>query len=325
MNNIIEKIQKSNNIVLLCHINPDGDAIGSVLSFYHALKYLGKNVDAIVRDAPQKFSFLEGFSDIKKESAKEYDLAIVVDTATKNLVNCVDILDRVKETIVIDHHHLSNANYGNINYVKNRESCCSVIYEILSEMNIPLTPQIATPICMGILTDSGGLAYPLVNKQTFLTMAHLSEIVNVSDIYKKVLKTKSRSRLALERIYLQNLEFYEDDQIAFSYITEKDIAEVHAPNSECDGLVNIAQEIENVKISIIIRAYSDKKRVSIRTNEDLDANRVAAPLGGGGHQNASGCIVDMDFSTLKEKLLYEARNELNEWNNRHKQAKRLYK
>ena len=98
MNNIIDKVLTSNNIVLLCHNNPDGDAIGSTLAMYHALKKLDKEVDIVIKEPPKRFNFLEGFQDIKEESSKDYDTAIILDTANIDRVNDPsDILNRGSE------------------------------------------------------------------------------------------------------------------------------------------------------------------------------------------------------------------------------------
>ena len=87
MSNIIDELKKSNNIVLLCHENPDGDAIGSTLSLYHALTKLGKNVDVVATEVPQKFSFIEGYEKIQNTSDKNYEVAIIVDTSSRERIN----------------------------------------------------------------------------------------------------------------------------------------------------------------------------------------------------------------------------------------------
>ena len=83
MNNIIDEIKVSNNIVLLCHINPDGDAIGSTLAMYESLKKLGKDVDVLIEDPPEVFNYIKNFTSIKKSSTKKYEVAIILDTASR--------------------------------------------------------------------------------------------------------------------------------------------------------------------------------------------------------------------------------------------------
>ncbi len=313
MNDIIEKIKNTNNIVLLCHENPDGDAIGSVISMYQALKKLGKEVDVIVNDIPKRFSFIEGINDIKIESSKTYNLGIVLDTATIERVNSSFILANIAELIVID-HHLSNTKYGSINYIEDTMSCCEIVYKLIKKMNIPIDSSLAVPLITGILTDSGGFAYSKVTSNTFLIAAEISDIIDISDIYKRVLQTITKSQFELKKIYLSHLEFYEEDKIAFSYVTEEEINRVGATKDDCDILVNIAREIETVEVSLIIRAYNDINRISIRSLGDIDSNQIASSFGGGGHLNAAGAVSTMDFNKLKEKLIEETRKELHERN-----------
>lgn len=317
MNNIIEKLRQSNNIVLLCHINPDGDAIGSTIGLYVALKKMGKNVDMIIKNIPQKFSFLPYFSEIKAESDKKYDLAVVLDTAVKERVNCEFVLEKIKEIVVIDHHS-NNTKYGTVNYVCESPACAEIIYNLIKEMGVIIDSDIATAICAGLLTDTGGFAYSSVTADTFIVASELRKIIDISSIYKRVLQTITKSQLELKKIYFDNLKFYENESIAISYVTEDDIKSVHATLDECDILVNIAREIENVKVSIFIREGKESNRVSIRTVSDINANRIAKRLGGGGHINAAGALSDMSMDAIIEILVEEARNELNEWYSCHK-------
>ena len=166
MNNIIVEIQKSNNIVLLCHKNPDGDAIGSVIAMYHLLK-IGKEVDMVIENAPIRFDFIDGFDNIKEISDKNYDLGIILDTASKEqLNNPNNIIENITKTLVID-HHISNTKYGDINYVENYPACCEIVYNLVKEMNIEIDKRVAVPLCAGLLTDTGGLSHPNVKTSTY--------------------------------------------------------------------------------------------------------------------------------------------------------------
>ncbi|MGN1342910.1 MAG: bifunctional oligoribonuclease/PAP phosphatase NrnA [Bacilli bacterium] len=319
MNNIISEIQKSNNIVLLCHRNPDGDAIGSTLALYHALIKLDKEVDIIINDVPERFTFIEGYNQIKNSSNKEYNLGVILDTANIDRVNNPgNILENIERTIVID-HHISNTKYGDVNYVDESPACCQIIYNLIKDMNIEIDNQIGVPLVTGLLTDTGGFAHSNVTDETFLVAASLSKVVNVSDIYKKVLGTITKSQFKLKQKTMDNLEFYENGQIAFSYITSKDIEQLGATYDECDILVNIGREIEGVEISIFARIYPEEIRVSLRSS-NVDVCSIAQVFGGGGHINASGITTNMDFDILKEKIIKEAGKKINEWNFSGRQA-----
>lgn len=312
-NNIIDELIKSNNIVLLCHQNPDGDAIGSTLALYHALKKINKKVDIVIENSPKKFSFIDGYNEIKNNSNKKYDLGVILDTARIDRVNNPgNILENIKKIIVID-HHISNIGYGDLNYVENSPACCQTIYNLISDMNIEIDNQIGVPLVTGLLTDTGGFAHSNVTEETFLVAATLSKVVDISKIYKKVLGTITKSQFELKKITMDNLEFYNNNQIAFSYITYGDIERVGATRDECDILVNIGREIEGVEVSIFARIYKEETRISLRST-NIDVNDIAKIFGGGGHINASGITTTLNFDTLKEEIIKETGKRIDEWN-----------
>lgn len=313
MNNIICEIKKSNNIVLLCHKNPDGDAIGSTIAMYHVLTKLGKEVDMVIEDAPSKFSFIDGYQDIKISSDKEYELGIILDTANmERLNNPNNIIEQVKKTIVID-HHMSNTHYGDINYVDVCPACCEVMYNLVKQIGIEIDEKIAVPLCSGLLTDTGGLSHPDVKSSTYVVAGELSKIVDIPSIYKKVLGTITRGQFELNKIGIANLEFHKDNKIAFTYITEEDLNKLCLAHNEADILADLGRNIEGVEVAIFIRKYSEENRVSLRSNS-IDVNEVAKVFGCGGHKNAAGISSTMEFNELKEKLIKEVGKKIDEWN-----------
>lgn len=311
-NNITCELLKSNNIVLLCHINPDGDSVGSTLGLYHALKGLGKNVDVVISDVPERFAFIEGYNDIKNSSDKKYDLGVILDTATTSRINNPDnILDNVSKIMVID-HHINNSEYGDINYVEERSSCCEIVYDLLKEMNILIDNLIATPLTVGLLTDTGGLSHPDVTSSSYEMASEVSKIIEVPSIYKKVLDTITKKQFELNKIAVDNLEFYKDGKITFTYVTIEDINRIGASLSDCDFLANTGRNIEGVIVSIFARIYEEEIRVSLRSN-GVSINEVAMIFGGGGHRFASGIVTNMDFELLKKSLIDEVGKKIDEW------------
>lgn len=312
MNDIIGKIKQSNNIILLCHKNPDGDAIGSTLSLYHTLKKMNKEVDVVIEGAPAKFNFIDGFNDIKETSDKKYNLGIVLDTSTEDRINNPNnILENIDEIIVID-HHISNTKYGSINYVEKKPACCEIMYNLIKEMNIEIDEKIATPLVSGMLTDTGGLSHPDVQASTYQMAGALSLIVDIPSIYKKVLNTTTMGQFILNKIATENLEFHKDNQITFTYITEDDLNNLGLERNEADILANLGRNIEGVEVAIFVRKYNDVNRVSLRSN-NIDVNEVAKVFGCGGHKNAAGISSTMEFNLLKEKLIEEVGKKIDEW------------
>lgn len=312
MNNIISEIQKSNNIVLLCHKNPDGDAIGSTIAMYHLLKKLNKEVDMVIKDAPSRFSFINGYSSIKSSSNKKYNLGIVLDTAIKEKINNPNnIITNIEKIMVIDHHQ-SNKYYGDINHVDVYPACCEVIYNLIKEMNIEIDDLLAMPLSAGLLTDTGGLSHPDVKPSTYQMVAELSKIIDIPTIYKMVLGTITKGQFELKKRGIENLEFYKDGQITFTYITEEDLNRLNLPKSEADILAGLGRDIEGVEVSIFIRKYKEENRVSLRSN-NIDVNEVAKIFGCGGHKNAAGITTTTEFNILKAKLIEEVGKKIDEW------------
>ena len=312
MNNIIDKIQSSNNIVLLCHNNPDGDAIGSTLSMYYILTKLGKEVDIIIKDAPKKFDFLEGYKNIKEDSNKKYNVAIILDTASIDRVNDPSsILSKVEKKYVID-HHISNTHYGDENLVEERPACCQIVYEIIKKLNIKITKELGEALIVGLLTDTGGFSHQDVLPSTFAMAKDLSKIVNISYLYDKVLRSITKNQFNIKKIYLNNLEFYQNDKIAISYITEEDMINTGVDQNDCGILVNIPLEIDTVEVSIFLRKYKEETRISLRS-KNINVNEITKLFGGGGHIYAAGVTVDMSYNEIRTKILEEVGKRVNEW------------
>lgn len=314
MNNIISEIQKSNNIVLLCHNNPDGDAVGSTLGMYHLLKKLGKEVDIVIEGVPTKFNFIEGYENIKTSSDKKYSTAIILDTSTKErLNNPNNIIENIDRKIVID-HHTSNTHYGDVNYVEIKPACCELVYNLIKEMNIEIDSKIATALCTGLLTDTGGLSHPDVVPSTYTVAAELSKIVDIPSIHKKALGTITKGQFELNKIATKNLEFHKDNQISFTYITEEDLNELNLAKNEADVLANLGRNIEGVEVAVFMRKYKEENRASLRSNNNIDVNEIAKVFNCGGHKNAAGITSTMEFDKLKEEIIKEVGKKIDEWN-----------
>ncbi len=306
LDNILEEINKAESIVILTHENPDGDAIGTGLALYNALKQYGKNPDIIVPEYPRVFGFLPGAEEIKEESnIEKYDLAISVDCATIKMLNgFVNYFENAKVKVCIDHHS-TNTMFGDINYVNpDSPACAQILLVVLNYFKMEITKDIGTCILTGIITDTGGFKYSGVNAETFEFVAWLlNRGVNVSKVYRKVLQTKTRANFELNRIAANRLEFFEDGKVAFTYITKEDEEKVDAGTGDHEGIVEIGRDIEGVEVSIFLRQTDKGCKVSMRSNEYVNVSDVCLLLGGGGHIRAAGATIQCSIEQAKEKIL----------------------
>ena len=315
LDNILEEIKKAESIVILAHETPDGDAIGSCLAMNVALKKLGKNPDVIIKEFPRIFDFLPNRNEVKISSEiQKYDLAISLDCADLKRLVGSEYFENAKKTIVIDHHS-SNKMYGDINFVNPvAPACCQILIGMFEYFDIPIDKELGTCILTGIITDTGGFKYPGVTAETFeFTAELLGKGVNVSDIYKKVLQTKTKANYELMKKTINRMEFLEDGKVTFTYITSKDLEEVNAGIGDHEGLVEVGRDIEGVEVSVFIRQKDEEEdvyKVSMRSNSYVNVSDVCFMFGGGGHPMAAGALVQGDIEQVKEKILKELRKIL---------------
>lgn len=312
LDKILEEIDSAESIVILAHENPDGDAVGSSLAFYNALKIYGKeNVDVIIPECPKTFNFLPGADDIKKSSDVEnYDLAIAVDCAALEMLNgWKRYFENATNTVVIDHHG-TNTMYGDYNFVNpDAPACAEVMIVLLNHFKMEINKEIGTCLLSGIITDTGGFKYKGVTAETFEFVAGLlKKGVNVSDTYRKVLQVKTRSSFELTRIANDRLEFLDDGKIAFTYVTEEDLESVNSIPGDHEGIVDIGRDVEGVEVSIFIRANRHGKyKVSLRSNNYVNVAEIALLFGGGGHVKSAAFPTSDRIELIKEKVLREVR------------------
>ena len=299
-------IDESNSILLLTHESPDGDAIGSVLAFYHYLISINKSVDMVILDIPKVFDFLSSINRVVDNTDKSYDLGIVLDCASKERIGQKeDLFSRCKNTICID-HHISNTNYCDVNLVEgNISSCCQVVYYLFKEWNVPVSKEIGESLISGVLTDTNGFGINNVDKNTYNLAAEILDLgVNIHNIYNKVLCKKTMSQYELMRIAMDRLEFLHDKKIAVTYILKSDFDKVGAIQGEHEGIVDIGRNVEGVEVSIFLRE-DNGFTVSLRSTGTVDVSKIASSIGGGGHFMASGAKLYGTLEETKETIINE--------------------
>lgn len=313
LDNIVEEIKKADNIAILTHESPDGDAVGSSLAMYNALKDMGKDVDIIIPEYPKIFEFLPGTESIIKEPKKgEYDLVIALDCGSIQRLNgFTHVFEDAKTTISID-HHTKNPMFADFNYVDPTSPACSQILVIVLEyLKIDITKEIGTCLLTGIITDTGGFKYSGVSSETFEFVAWLlNSGVNVSEIYKKVLQIKTRANYELSKIAMNRMEFLENDKITFTYITLEEQTRFGNEEGAHEGIVEMGRDIEGVEVSVFLREAEDGYKISLRSNEYINVSEVCLMFGGGGHPRAAGCKIQGTPEQIKNKLVSEIKKEL---------------
>lgn len=309
---IKEEIEKAKDIVILTHENPDGDAVGSALAMYLTLKKLNKKVDVIIPDYSKAFAFLPGADDIKTEGKQKppYDLALSVDVTGINRLNGFSkYFEDAITKIQIDHHG-SNEMFADYNFVNPAApACAQILIMIIEQLGVEIDKEIGTCLLTGIITDTGGFQYEGVSAETFEFASWLlAKGVNVSKIYKRVLRTKTRPHFELRKLIIKRMEFLCNNKVTFTYITQEDLQKVKAATGDNEGLVEEGRDIEGVEVSIFVKEQEkDIYRVSMRSNDYVNVSDVAIPFHGGGHPKAAGCTINGNLEEVKKKIVGEVK------------------
>lgn len=316
LDDILEEIKKAQNIVVLTHESPDGDAISSSLSVMHVVEQLGKKVDVIIPEFPRDFQFLPGAEKIlQKGNCENYDLAISVDCSDlKRLVGSKEYFETAKTTIQIDHHSV-NAMFADFNYVDPvAPSCCQVLIAMFEYYGLEITKDLATCILTGMITDTGGFQWGGVSPETFEFAAELvRKGAKLKEICRIALRKKSKAHCELERLVYNRLEYFEDGKIALAYLTLEDYNKLNTEMGDDEGLVEMLRDIEGVQVAVLLKEKDGTNgfKGSLRSHETVNVSDIALLLGGGGHRGAAGCFIVGTVEQAKAKIIDAIKHELN--------------
>ncbi len=313
---IAEIIRKEKRFLIVSHENPEGDAIGSILALGLALRERGKVVTVLNQDpTPEILSFLPGAKEIRhKVSGKEpFDVTLALDCGDRRrLGKEFNKLEKIGRLINID-HHVSNTAFGDLNLIDPRASAaCEMIYGLLREIPVKLSPDIAENIYTGILTDTGSFHYSNTTAKTLaVARACLLAGVNPWKVAEKVYETQPLARLRLLRLVLDTLKTEEDGRVSSVVVTRKMLARAGATPDLTEDFINFPRSVKGTEVALLFREVTPAKyRVSFRSRGKVDVSRISQVFQGGGHPNAAGCTVDGSLKEVKAKVLAQVRAAL---------------
>ena len=312
---IADFINNNDRFILTAHETPDGDAIGSEIAAYFALKSLGKEVKIINADPmAEKYSFLdtENAIELYTDQLKlPEDLGnwvlMILDTNDINNIGTikVNILTRVRNHFIFDHHE-GGDSVSSANHIESEaSSTCEMLYELFTEMGIEKTYEMLVAIYLGIVYDTGSFIYPKTTARTFAIAEDcVRNGVNPNFIYAKLYESNSISSLMLQSRVLSTLEFYYDKHVAVQTMLKDDIIESGALYEEADSLINIPLKSEDIKVSIFFKENTEGiLRCSMRSKGNIDVAFIAQIYNGGGHKTAAGFKSKYPLEEIKAKVL----------------------
>ncbi|MBE5742251.1 MAG: bifunctional oligoribonuclease/PAP phosphatase NrnA [Clostridiales bacterium] len=309
LTNIAIELKKRSNVLIFCHNRPDGDTLGSAFALKHALEQLeGKVADVVcAQPVPEKYLPLEfiGKTYLPSEITKKYDCHIAVDCASEMMLgDSYALFIKNENTINVD-HHVSNERYAKLNYVEDRASCCEIIYGLINYLGRELSEEVANSLLLGIVTDTGNFMHNNVTESTLQTASSLvGKGANLHLISYAMFKNQKIERAKLYANTINNIRFFEDGKIAIISIFKSDFKKFYATQDMTEGFIDFPLSIEGVEVAVsIMESKRDTYKVSFRSKGKINVNEVASSFGGGGHVNASGCVVCGFYEDVKDKII----------------------
>jgi phosphoesterase RecJ-like protein len=306
-----EVFRKHDSFVILSHVRPDGDAIGSQIGLGFALMAAGKSVRLINEDGlPDNLAFLPGSEKIETPPAEPVDaeVAIALDTATKPRLGdgALHAASKAKLWLNID-HHISNPRYGDLNLVDATSPATGqIIYEIITSLGLPLPAESRDAIYTAVSTDTGSFQYPSTTAKTYEMGADLIRRgLDVGAINSDIYDNHPYRRVELMRALLNTLELSANGSVASWELRDKTRTDLQLRPEDSEGLIDIIRAIRGVRIAAFFEELPDGKiRVSMRSKEArLNVCGIAMEFGGGGHALAAGIRMAGPLEEAKAKVL----------------------
>ena len=321
LSEIKTEILKAKRIGLSFHTSPDGDALGSALALLNGLRYIGKDSYIISRDViPDNFSYLSFSEEINGETIKpdeNTDLVIILDCGNIDRISAD--LEEYKGLLINLDHHISNENYGHINFVDSEAAAtCELSYLLIKELGIDLkdkkkeTYAIGSAVYTGLLTDTGSFRHSNVTKRTHIIAAELIDAgVDNSKIHSNLFDNKPFEKVKLMGIVLSNIELALNNKVAVLSIPKGMLESFNLPNVDTSDIISIGLGIKGVEVSILLKEVEEGTKSSLRSKNDIDVRKVAEVFGGGGHVKAAGLMQkNISLDKAKENLLKALKKEL---------------
>lgn len=320
---IIAQIKANNNFLITTHVNSEGDALGSELALYRLIKALKKNAVMVNEDSlPYGYDFLPDAGKIIKYKSNlkgiEFDCVVTVDCSDLKRTGEVYKTNTEKKPVINIDHHISNAGFGDFNWIQPyASSCCEMIYELYKKLKIRLNKETALLLYVGISTDTGSFRYSNTTSRTHKIAAELLKYdIDVPWVYNKVHGNLPYQDMELVAKMLNDIKRQYQGKIIW-FQAKASLLRKYEPICVdlTDYVMNFGRAIKGAEVVALFKenlGVKNEVRVNFRSQGKVDVNKVAAFFGGGGHRTASGCTIDGNIANIRRKVLKKIDESLKE-------------
>jgi bifunctional oligoribonuclease and PAP phosphatase NrnA len=307
-----DALRRYDRFLVVTHENPDGDALGSLLAASLALRQLGK--DAVMylpgrTPLPSEYGFMP-LADLVREPPDDAAerVLLAVDCAKEERIGDDAARSRAPLTVNVDHHH-DNTRFGDLNLVvADASSTGEVLRDVFAELGVELTPELAEPLYIALVTDTGRFQYANTTPKSFRLAAELVEAgADIHQVFQQVYESVEFAKLKLLARALGRAEVLEGGRIVVSHLLRSDFGEVGASEPYSEGIIDYLRAVEGAELAVLVReqlnegaaAYKGSLRSSI---DELDVSAIARRFGGGGHRQAAGFSTDLPLEEIVEQI-----------------------
>ncbi|MBA2358409.1 MAG: bifunctional oligoribonuclease/PAP phosphatase NrnA [Actinobacteria bacterium] len=313
---VVEAIRAHDRFLLVTHENPDGDALGSIEAARLALAELGKDAVMFLTgdgELPQEYGFLrlDGLRrELPEDARGRVLLALDCANAARTGLDA-DVLGSFPFSLDVDHHH-DNTRFGDVNLiVPDASSTGEILRDVLRELGVSLTPEIAQALYVALVTDTGRFQYTNTTPKALRLGAELVEAgVDVHRVFQGIYESVEFAKLKLLARALERAEVLEGGRLVLSHLERRDFAELGVGEEYAEGIIDYLRAVEGAELAAIVREPPEPagapRRVSLRASADeLDVSAIARKSGGGGHRQAAGFSSELEIPEIKEFIRRE--------------------
>ena len=315
---VVDRLRGARRVLAVGHENPDADTLGATLGVAHIVEALGGTVDPVCTDpVPPLYDYIEGIERFRTDPdpTAPYDLVVISDCGALDRIGDVGVrhaeLFARLPRVVIDHHASNDANGSGDWIDPDAAATCEMVTLLASRLGIPLdsaSGALAAALMSGIVMDTATFAHPNATPRTLMVSAALVEAgAPLSDISRRLYRTKPDAQLRLFGLVLARLQSAADGRVAWSTVTDADFAATGADRSHSEGIIDLLSQSDRAEVTILFKEAGEVTRVSVRTRPNgVDATVLTGAFGGGGHARAAGATVELPLAEAQAPVLAEA-------------------
>ena len=314
--------KKGGNVIITTHVFPDADGIGSEIALCLALRKKGINAICVNEDKLEdRYQYLDqnkavkALTKFKREKNKKWNILVVVDTNSLKMIGpkMNFLAQKVDEIIFIDHHPINDQKIIPKNIYLRADLCATgeVVGNLIEDLGVKLTYEIAICLYTAILIDTSSFRYPKVSEKTHTLLAKLLKSgVNPPKAYNLIYGTKKLSHMKLLGKILSSIQSTKDQSIAWIIVKENDLKKFLTKAENTNSFINNLLVLDNLKVACLFRELNGKVKISLRSHESVNVGSIAEELGGGGHTHSAGAILKGDISSVVKKVIRKIKSRL---------------